>query len=811
MLKGFETSPRGRLTMACGTGKTLVGLWVARDLRAERTLVLLPSLSLLAQTYREWCQHDDSAEPFAALFVCSDQTVASRAGEADAVVMSTRDLPLPATTKAQDIRNFLAAPGRRVIFSTYQSSPEIALAMQTGEGPAPAPFDLVLADEAHRCVGLTSTAFGTVLDEAKIPSKRRLFMTATERVITTQTRTVHQEAGWDTASMDDAALFGPRFHQLTFGQAIDAGLLTDYQVVLLVIDDAEVRAHVQHGQPTDGTTRRQARSLAQQLALAKLMRDPAYDLRRVVTFHSRVASAQAFARAYPVTVASLAEADRPSGVIQAHCVTGEMTAGERMRLLNELRDLPAGARGVLSNARCLTEGIDVPSLDGVAFLDPRSSQVDIVQAVGRAIRRDRAGHKRVGTILVPVVLSTDMDHEAVLESSAFEPVWRVLRALRLHDEVLALELDLSARAFGASNGHAVVPSPSKVTIVLPAHVDGAALTRFNEKIAVRIVQETTASFEYSLGQLEAYKATHGHINVPGRYTAPGTGFRLGSWLNNRRTDYGRGRLSEARIKALDALGVAWDQRDADFAEALSSLRAYKAKYGHADVPGLYRAPETGFRLGRWLSHLKVEYGRGNLSADRAAALQAVGVTWDTIEGKFSKGLQLLKTYKTSHGHVDVPYDYEDPVTKFRLGEWLYRHRALVRAASETPKGHRNPRFDRRAEALSALGVTWDQRPLDVAFAEGIAALKAYRTKYRHVNVPQRYIVPGSHFALGTWLSNRRVEWRKSDCLEEQLAKEGRAPSKAQQKARARTLKRIAALRALGVTKEPRKSGSRRAA
>jgi predicted helicase len=413
----FTSWNRGQLVMACGTGKTMVGLWVAEQLESERTLVLVPSLSLLAQTMRAWTAN--AARPFAHLAVCSDQTVAAD----DDFVEHTSDLGVPVTTDAEAIAAFLGAgDGGRVVFATYQSSPRLAAAFALG---APQ-VDLAIADEAHRCVGPASGDFATILDGNAIHAARRLFMTATPRFFTDRLRREGAAVDFELASMDDPKQFGPVFHRLGFAKAIEQKLLADYQVAVIGVDDATYRAWARCGQlmTTDGKTITDARTLAGEIGLAKAMR--AWGLRRVISFHSRVAAARAFSGSMPQVIAWMPADERPSGRLWAQHVSGEMPSGRRDALLQYFRNLEGDERGLLSNARCLAEGVDVPSVDGVAFIDPRRSQVDIIQAIGRTIRR--VEDKRVGTIVVPVFIGSTEDPASALDASTFKPVWEVIKA-----------------------------------------------------------------------------------------------------------------------------------------------------------------------------------------------------------------------------------------------------------------------------------------------------------------------------------------------------------------------------------------------
>src|SRR5262249_18600099 len=401
-----------------------------------RVLVLVPSLSLLAQTLREW----GLAAEFSYLAVCSDETVTG--DQTDAVVASTSELGFPVTTDPAVIARFLRGRGdvMRVVLGTYQSSPRIAEA-QAGRTPA---FDLVIADEAHRCAGPEAGAFATVLDPAKIKARKRLFMTATPRYFTGRLRKEATEADWEIASMEDEKRCGRLLYRLSFAEAIEQGLLSDYQVAVVGVSDATYREYAERGVfvTPDGESVTDARTLASQLGLLRAMSN--YGLHRVVTFHSRIRSASAFARSLSEVRGWLPADRRLDGQLWAEHVSGEMASGERDKRLNRLRSVTGTERGVLTNARCLAEGVDVPTLDGVAFIEPRRSQVDIVQAVGRAIRK--AEDKALGTVVIPAFVDEAADAEQALESGEFDRVWQVVKALRAHDEVLAQALDEARRA-----------------------------------------------------------------------------------------------------------------------------------------------------------------------------------------------------------------------------------------------------------------------------------------------------------------------------------------------------------------------------
>ncbi len=338
--------------------------------------MLVPTLTLLSQVLHDWCV--DAEREFDFIPVCSDKTVVKK----DDWINSLSDLGLPATTDPDEIATFLRRRGPRVVFSTYDSSPQIASAMNRARVPG---FDLAIADEAHRCAGKVGSPFATILSSNGIRAHRRLFMTATPRIFTNRIKRAALGEDFEVASMDEEEKFGRVFHRLRFSEAIQGNLLTDYQVVIVGVDDATYRRYAERGTfvTTDRKTVTDARQLASHIAVAKAMRR--YDMRRVLSFHNRIDRASHFSKTYPDVVNWMPRREGPKGEIWSKYISGEMPSGRRRDLLSRFRNLNENERGLLANAKCLTEGVDVPSLDGITFVDPRSSPIDIVQAVGRAI------------------------------------------------------------------------------------------------------------------------------------------------------------------------------------------------------------------------------------------------------------------------------------------------------------------------------------------------------------------------------------------------------------------------------------------
>lgn len=466
VMAGFEEHDRGTMVMACGTGKTFTALTIARGFVEKeggtaRILFAVPSLALLKQTLDDWAAEADGA--FTAWAVCSDTKVSSSARN-DTAEESAVDLPIPATTDGQRLADSLnannATEGMQVVFATYQSIDVIHRAQEIA-GDDWRDFDLIICDEAHRTTGATLTgedesAFTKIHSDEFIRRAKTLYMTATPRIFAENAKNRASEKDAILTSMDDQETYGPVFFRLGFGQAVKENLLTDYKVIILTVSEEEVSQHYQAIAEMGGELNLDtaAKLTGCWNALAKRKNrgsDVDYGedrapMRRAVAFCKDIKASKAVATQFPDLVngpfgLSDLSNDDASDNLQVECrhVDGTMNAAVRAREMDWLTE-GAGTDEVpvcriLTNARCLSEGVDVPTLDAVLFLSPRKSQVDVIQAVGRVMRR--AEGKDFGYIILPVAVPTGMAPERALDDNKrFQVVWQVLKALRAHDERL---------------------------------------------------------------------------------------------------------------------------------------------------------------------------------------------------------------------------------------------------------------------------------------------------------------------------------------------------------------------------------------
>lgn len=444
---------RGKLIMACGTGKTFTSLRLVEQMvgAGGSVLFLVPSISLLSQTLREWTA--EAEVPLAPLAVCSDRKATAKAGASEDI--SSVDLALPSTTDPEVLRQRWAAAASdtgamTVVFSTYQSIDVVAQAQKAGLPE----FDLIVCDEAHRTTGTTlagedESAFVRVHDNAYIRGGKRLYMTATPRIYGDASKARAGQANAVLASMDDEALFGPELHRLGFGEAVSRELLTDYKVLVLTVSEESVSRTFQMQFGADGELQLDDRvkivgcwnGLAKRGDVEHSFEGDPAPMRRAVAFAGTIRDSQQIEALFGQTVAGYVddhdlEGDGGEPLLRCEIqhVDGSFNALERNTRLDWLRaEPPEGTCRILTNARCLSEGVDVPALDAVMFLSPRRSTVDIVQSVGRVMRR--APGKKYGYIILPIGVPAGMSPEdALRDNRRYAAVWEVLQALRAHDE-----------------------------------------------------------------------------------------------------------------------------------------------------------------------------------------------------------------------------------------------------------------------------------------------------------------------------------------------------------------------------------------
>lgn len=413
-IDGFKNNDRGQLILPCGTGKTLISLWIHERMNPNYTLVLFPSLALLRQTKNEWASNRQQYVPH--ICVCSEKDI----DKVDGSQVALYELNGNVSTDPDEIRAYLQQNPKVIVFSTYQSLKVVAEAIkETG-----IEFDLALCDEAHKTAGSRKGVFGFVHDDTNIRIKKRLYMTATPKILGENAKKqLNEEEVAYVVDMSDPKIFGAEFHHMSFKEAIEQDILVDYEIIAVGVKDAEISNLINERKYVmDNLT---ADELANNYALEKFMNH--YQSSHAITFHSSVAKAKGFQERHQTLFED----------IKTHHVNGRQTTNDRMAIQNEFLNSP---KSVITNARCLTEGVDVPAIDAVYFADPKNSKVDIVQAVGRTLRRADHLDKKVGYVVVPIFHHNRDALDEAINSGVFNNLVSVVRAISSHDERLVDEI-----------------------------------------------------------------------------------------------------------------------------------------------------------------------------------------------------------------------------------------------------------------------------------------------------------------------------------------------------------------------------------
>ncbi len=738
---GMSDHDRGQLIMACGTGKTLTALWITEQLKPAVTLVLVPSLNLLSQTLSEWSKN--TTTDWSYLCVCSDDTV----NKSDDQPISTVDeLPFEVTTNPDDIANFLQHSGTRIIFSTYQSSARVAQAQRlTGTT-----FNLVICDEAHRLTGKTDADYATVLDNSKVVADKRLFMTATPRTYTPAAKSKAEDRGVEITSMDDEIVYGPVLHKLSFGEAIKQDLLSDYRVLIVGVTDPQVQDLIDRRElvSVNDTVTTDARTLAAHIGLAKATKD--YNLKRTISFHSRIKSADQFAKDHIKILEWLPDTHKPEGTTWTGTISGAMNTGERRRLLTQLKQDDQDRHALLTNARCLTEGVDVPSLDGVAFIDPRSSQVDIIQAVGRAIRK--SANKEIGTIVLPVLIPTDADAEHALEDTAFKPIWAILNALKSHDEELAVELNTLRTELGRTGK--VGQLPDRLVEDLPIDID-SLLPGFSYKLLVAVLQHLTTSWEWWFGLLLQQVSQTGNAYVATSHDFQGA--KLGSWVADQRANYKAQRISYDRIQRLEALpNWSWDPISDQWETMYALLLEHVKAHGTSRLPSSF-VLDDGTRLGLWVSVQRRPKTKLVMTDEHKSLLESIGDwTWDPYETEWEETFSAMVDYSSRTGTCRTPRGYKE--NGFGIDNWATRQRRYFNDGELSPD---------RIERLSKL-PDWSWDPLNDDWEFFFHSLKKYADDHPEKPMPPKDLKLPNGKLLYSWASNQKNRFNMGKLTRERI-------------------------------------------
>ncbi|MFJ9174899.1 Helicase associated domain protein [Streptomyces sp. NPDC102360] len=745
---------RGQVHAACGTGKTVIAAAAARRLVPKgRVLVLVPTLDLLAQTIKAWASVGHKGPAVAVCGPLDDPEL--------------WDLGVRGTTNPVQLALWHGT-GPVTFYATYASLGVLAEAFEGLYGQQLAPLDLAVVDEAHRTSGSMGKAWAAIHDQAVVPARRRLYMTATPRIWQ------ERPPSWEVAegvrdplpeemaaSMDDETVFGPVLYKLSLASAVSRGLLARYQVIVLELRDPQVTPERLMGEGRHGEEVRGQRLGALQAALLHTMAQN--DLSTCITFHHRRIEAEAYAKGLG-KVAKRLHADQPEtypAKIWADWLCGDHVPEERRRVLGSFGT--TARRAVLSNCKVLGEGVDIRSVDCVALLDPKGAPHDIVQAIGRALRQ-KPGEKKLASLIVPVFLSPGEEPEDMFTSGSYRPLVKVLQGLRAHDEE-AVEL------------LAIPQEPQKEIVAPSVHIgdeeeEGSGeetrlLLRFaapRDPVMVanwvdfNVIDTEKLDWARGWSALKTYREREGHARVPyGHKEGP---YPLGQWIAEQRRAYGAGQMNGLRARRLEGLGMVWNLADERFQENLEAAKAYYDEHWTLCAPR--DAAMLDRPIGQWLSNLR-RPGALEGHPEWKQALEDVDAYWNP-----SWPLPWQRHYAALRALVGDEEGRAEvlpgvTVHGMDIGKWLARQRqpAVWRGFQ-----------DGQRVLLERLGITPVEQPEQAgpakssrapssAFEKGVRALGQYKERTGSVVIPRGHVeavvVDGQEYAvrLGVWAMNQK--------------------------------------------------------
>ncbi|MCX5563652.1 DEAD/DEAH box helicase [Streptomyces sp. NBC_00038] len=736
---------RGHAVSACGTGKTLFALRVAEELGVRHLAVAVPSLDLIAQ-WAAAARADGRHEP---MITVSSLNAASHPLLAEAKVDSTN--------AGEYLAYWLGRHKTATVFFTYDSLSKIEETQHSAIFPAPV-FNLLIVDEAHATAGTWEKNWTALHDNNRIPAERRLYLTATPyvweapRLTEPPTtgpqpkRTTATAPAWDDpsllATMDQPQIFGPRLHTYSHADAIDDGVLADYQLLVPTITDTELRTALTD--PQAGPTAR--RTTALHLAILKAIREQ--DLRHVFVYFQQIADAADFATQFAHTLRTLPTELRPDWAdeIVVQSIDGTHNPHQRADIIARFTNAD---RGLLANAKVLGEGVDLPAVDGIVFADRTTSVRRIVQALGRALRKPPTLKTKTASLVIPAYIPPGADPTDLL-GTPYEALWLVTAALRHHDQTIAARAPRGKHQHPAHDTHTYITHRFRFDHTLDPSAIARALNLLAWPSNGAVL---SAPRRAGLAAAIRYHTEHAHLRVPSDYE-DAYGYRLGSFITGQRTAYQAGALDEPWTAELDTLGMIWDDHEAAWQGHMATVEAYHAEHGHLAIPA--QAPG-----GQFLVDQRALARKDRLTADRNAQLTALDPDWKLPNGPdWHRKYHLLRRHLEAGNHPST-LRRDTVIHGVKAGSWL--HRQFTTWPTLDPG---------RRDLLARIGLTPDRVTLD---QEGTAGTSRRRTFAQTAEILQLFVrrwgrtpgarewieVDGERVMIGPWLAKARTKLNAS--------------------------------------------------
>ena len=639
--KCLKTEDRTHAVLACGTGKTLISLWVSEKIKAKRIVIFIPSLALVSQYLNEWLR-ENTWSNISILVICSDLNVISKKEEE----ITKSDYDFPITTDKTKIFKFLNSKkdSTQIIFCTYHSSRTLMSIPNQS-------YDFAIYDEAHRTAGYHDRQFNISLKSNVI--KKRLFMTATPK----QADYHNSKKASKIYSMDDASIYGPRSYTLNFTEAINRKLITDYKIIISFINGED-------GEDGEDIKKIDDEFFHKSHSLIKAIRKTKST--KCITYHNSIKDATLFAQ-------YLKKCNEFTGIDIFH-INGHMNMKERNKIMNDFRK---SEKSIITNSKCLTEGVDIPSIDMAAFLHSRNSKIDIVQAIGRTLRNSK--NKKYGNIFLPILLDKNIKNiHDTLKSSNYSVIWNVLNTLsNSATELSDISKNISVGDLGSgTNAEGRKNNDRFIYLDSP----------FNNKETAELVTVNFIKMEgdqYFDIMLERLKKLHIDATISGKMVFGPYGIcadkKLKKFSENIRESYRNNSLENEKILKLEKIGFQWDVKLGSFSTNLQQWIKYKEKKTTKIVSE---------RVRKWESYIRQIYFDKSIRKDYLEQLNGVGFEFEPFNSKWNKKFIYIKDI----GITNIKYSKDF--------DWIQRQKYLYRINKLPPD---------RAKKLVSIGVLFNKK------------------------------------------------------------------------------------------------------
>ena len=720
-----DNNSRGKLIMPCGTGKTITSLGIIKKLHAREILVCVPSLALIKQLKDEWITNIDEAVSI--YFICSNSDIDKNHDE---IAIDITELGKNVSTDPIDIKIYLKQhkPSLRIIFCTYQS---VTVLIEAIKEMPDFKFDLIICDEAHRTVGVFSkspktTGFSLVHNDTLLPANFRLYMTATPKILSKYHP--HLKSSEISRSMDNVNVFGKEFYRMSFADAISRNILVDFKLIIVKLNEWDIINSIDKGENI--TKNISIEDIAHNYALDKVMH--LYGAKHGITYHHTIQDAYEFSERHK----------RLFSHVNIEFVSGSQPWDERNIKIKQFTATP---NSVLANSRCLIEGVDVPNIDLVYFADPKKSPIDILQTIGRALRKS-TNNKTTGHIVVPIYLSDDLMATGEDLGGKYAPIINVARAIANEDERF-----YSRIVNYASHSQKLDLNKINLDIDFVGFDELKLANKIKESITSEILINSVEIFDVRLKQYQTFVENNGYLP---RYRAEDyLENKLNVWATRQRHLYRNNIMESDNARKLENINFAFELKD-DWLVGFDEFKLFIETHN--------RYPERGndgeILMFKWVEYQRRAKRLGLLNPEQTKLLDLIDFIWDVLDNKWNIHLQELKDFIKLNGRLPKLIR---KTPEFNLALWLdnqYYH--IINGKINV---------ERQRNLCSLLGENWTKNYRQSPIKNFNQRLEQLSTYYKlNDRLPTSMEHSAEDVSLNTWLRAQQKKYLKHEISNEQV-------------------------------------------